>query len=427
MINAVWQAARYCRHFALALSMIVALAPVLRAQGFKSLHGFDLVHPAAPASPISFRLPASFNDMSFILPLSAPTSNQVLVSGGANNPMQWSSSAAPALSSLTAAVASNTIDNSNFAQTWEWTGTVWARCWWINGATTYSQNTTAMKLSLTGANANASQTTTTLRLRNSYGGTRPRNIGLWVEGWEGSGWAGAPTIIVSNGLTGFRTTTPSAIVHLGPGTSTANSGAPLKLGVPSGAETRKAGDVCFASTEVAISNVADDMAGVMPSKMFRCLNEESEYIATNLSWNNVFNTTTNLPTFTLDSGLYRFEAIIGMTYDNDYGFGFNVLTGTVETLWMTVSGQAANNINNHKSTCNTALTNTAILTNATGTISCFFVRGILKVTTGTADLTPRFYARVSNNSTNSWKNNTVKITKIGVPNLNNNYQVGKWD
>ena len=407
----------------LLVTTLVSAAILLPAQGSKSLHGFDLVHPSAPTQAISIRYPSVSTNMPLTPPIVGPANNQALVSNGSGG-LNWSS-AAPALSSVTAAVATNTIDHGNNPQTWSWSGaSSLSQAWWLNGPSTYTSDQTAVRLSLSGANANATQTTTTLSINNTRTGTGAKNIGLMVEGAINDR---AATILVTNGLSGFRTSAPTAIIQLGPGTSTANSGAPLKLQPFSLTLDRVAGNINF-NGEVFQSSTAADMSGTMPSIMYRCLNDSlNNWSPTGSSWNNLFNSATALPTVTLEKGVYRVEILVGMTYDWSFGFRFNVAAGgTVEYLWMSAAyGDVSTAGNAHYVTCNTTNSNLVLSPDTGGGSPQMFIRGILNVTSATADVTPQWFADASNNGTNTWRNNTMKITKLGA--IDGTLRVGKWD
>ncbi|MBU3742465.1 MAG: hypothetical protein FGM24_09310 [Candidatus Kapabacteria bacterium] len=445
---------RYHRvtHRALAVASTWLLAAMLLcalsesyAQGTKTLHRLQLVHPGVPTAGITLQPPASVPTYTLNLPATAPTGGQILTSNGTNG-LSWGSAGA-SFSGITSSTASNTIDNGNNALTWSWSGSS------SNNAVLslfapapVTPALTGLRLSLTGANATASQTTTTLAVSNTRTGTNSTNYGLWIYGSEvlgpGNTSEDNPALTVVNGLSGFGTTAPTAIVQIGAGTSTANAGAPLKLhngranvSLDSYTATNdyKAGEMTYWDT-VFVSSVANDMMGTMPSTMFRCANDSATNVAhSSTTWYNLFrsgtppNVTSVNPTITLPKGTYEFEILFLITTDWKFGFGFLEGAGsTVEYSWMATGWQGGQSTvgNSNVVTLNVAATNTEIIPTGGSQYTQVFIRGILRVTSTTADLTPQIYINTSSNSDNVYRNNYMKISCLGADNVKRR---GKWE
>lgn len=131
------------------------------------------------------------------------------------------SAGAVSLSSLTAAAAGNSIDNTNYAQTWGWstlsTGTGLAltsnalssgTLLDLSSTSTAAASNTQklLNLSLSGANATSTQTTYGLFATNTHSGTSSTNVGGYFSASGGTNNYG---LIVANGNVGIGTTTPT--------------------------------------------------------------------------------------------------------------------------------------------------------------------------------------------------------------------------
>ncbi len=426
--------ARYRICLAVILQIAIA-ASLTMAQSSKTLHQFRLVHPNTPLSGITITPPGTVPTYSLQLPAAAPTNGQVLLTNGLGS-LSWGSPTA-SFSSITAPVASNTIDNGSNALTWSWSDPSVGHdgFLFIDAPNLRSpQTSTTMRLSLTGANVNANQSTSTVKITNTRTGTGSVNAGMLLVGGSADVMLGpidkAPTLLVTNGLTGFGTAAPSAIVHLGAGSNTANAGAPLKLfnsaevSIGSMVNDFVAGEVGYWDS-VFISTSAADMAGTMPSVMYRCLNDSTTgQSVSNLSWNNLFNTVSANPTVTLINGLYKFEILVALVYDWAFGFRFNVAAGgTVEYSWMSQAWGDFSTANYHV-TFNTTNSNINVADESGGSSAHFLIRGVLRVTSQKADVTPQWYSKSSDNTVGIKRNSYLKISRLGG---HQRVWRGKWD
>lgn len=113
-----------------------------------------------------------------------------------------------ALSAITAATGSNTINNVANAQIWQWNSLASGTGFTINSSSTAAASNTQKLLSvdLTGANSNTTQTTYTAVFTNQHSGTSSSNIALYASATNGTNNYG---LVVENGNTGLGTTTPT--------------------------------------------------------------------------------------------------------------------------------------------------------------------------------------------------------------------------
>ena len=113
------------------------------------------------------------------------------------------------VSSLTAATGTNTINNANYKQTWQWnslsSGIGLELSSSSTGATSNTQ--TVFAINQTGANATASQTTYGALFSNTKTGTSSTNI---AAKFSASGATNNYAAIFENGNVGIGTTSPSA-------------------------------------------------------------------------------------------------------------------------------------------------------------------------------------------------------------------------
>jgi len=98
------------------------------------------------------------------------------------------SGGAVALSDLLAATASNTINNVDFAQDWQWNSLAGGTALSLSSSSTLATSNTQnlLYLSLSGVNANASQSTYTASFENSHSGTGADNIALYLSAISGA-------------------------------------------------------------------------------------------------------------------------------------------------------------------------------------------------------------------------------------------------
>lgn len=130
--------------------------------------------------------------------------------------LNTSGTVATPISSLTAATATNGIDNLNYNQDWAWNTLAGGDALSITSASTAAASNAQrlVVLSLSGANANATQTTTTLTAQNGHSGTASTNIGLYASAINGSNNY-AIIVPVNSGLVGIGNSTPVALLTLG--------------------------------------------------------------------------------------------------------------------------------------------------------------------------------------------------------------------
>lgn len=150
------------------------------------------------------------------------------------------------LSSLLGADSYNNILNGNNQQQWTW-DTLGANIGLnIQGGTTGTANNgqVLMSLASTGTSGGSSQSTTTLRVFNTQTGTNKTNIGF-VASATGGTFNYAIIVPSAEGFTGLGTSTPTAILHLGAGSTTT---AQLKFNSGSLLTTPQTGAIEFDGT-----------------------------------------------------------------------------------------------------------------------------------------------------------------------------------
>ena len=108
------------------------------------------------------------------------TSGYLLQSAGSAASPAWVDHAtlSTPLSKISAAVATNSVDHTTYAQTWAWTGLTGTAMTWTSTSTAASNNQTLFSLTNTGANASSNRTTYTGSFTNSHSGTGAANIGV---------------------------------------------------------------------------------------------------------------------------------------------------------------------------------------------------------------------------------------------------------
>ncbi|MDB4940466.1 MAG: hypothetical protein JWO40_891, partial [Candidatus Doudnabacteria bacterium] len=118
-----------------------------------------------------------------------------------------------ALSSLTAASATNSINNANFAQTWQWNALTSNSGFTLSSTSTAaaSNTQTILNIATSGANASSTQTTYGQQIANTHTGTASTNVGLSVSASGGTNNYG---LLVASGSVGIGTATPGAKLDL---------------------------------------------------------------------------------------------------------------------------------------------------------------------------------------------------------------------
>jgi len=159
-----------------------------------STSGYTGFQPAAAAGSTVWTLPAADG-----------SANQVLKTDGAGV-LSWATPASgAALSGLTAAAATNTIDNLNFAQTWNW-----------STATTQSPMTVTADALTTGSLMNL--TTSSASLNSTNGLLNVANTGASTTGIvariQSNSTAGSGMTVLANGNVGIGTTSPTSLLSV---------------------------------------------------------------------------------------------------------------------------------------------------------------------------------------------------------------------
>lgn len=155
-----------------------------------------------------------------IYPNAVPTANQMLTIAsisGSDYTMAWTLGGA-ALSAISAATATNTINSLGFAQEWDWNSLDGATAMKLAATTTTTAATNQVVLNVTntGASTNASITTYALQVANTHGtGAGSTNVGasFTASGATGNNYA----IIVPAGSVGIGTSTPTVSLEVGAG------------------------------------------------------------------------------------------------------------------------------------------------------------------------------------------------------------------
>lgn len=149
----------------------------------------------------------------------APTTGQVLTATGAST-ATWQSiaSGSIALSAITAATATNTIDNTQYAQVLNWS-TLAGATGLALGSTSTAAASNAQKLfssSLSGINGTALQTTYAGYFSNTHTGTTSTNVGLYSTATGGvtANYAGLFIGAAATGVVGVNTTAPSTALDV---------------------------------------------------------------------------------------------------------------------------------------------------------------------------------------------------------------------
>lgn len=154
----------------------------------------------SPSSLLTVNGAAAINSLTLTTPLPVTsggtgTSTPGLVAGTnvtisgtwPNQTINATGGGSSALSSITAATATNTIDNANFSQTWNW-NTLSGAGMTINASSTAAAgNAQALfNVSLGGLNATTNQTTYAARFNNTHTGTLSTNIALQLDAQNGT-------------------------------------------------------------------------------------------------------------------------------------------------------------------------------------------------------------------------------------------------
>lgn len=117
------------------------------------------------------------------------------------------------LSGLTAATATNTINNATFAQEWQWNTLAGATGLKLSSTSTAAAGNLQklLDISLSGVNATGTQTTYGATIANTHTGTASSNVGLSVSA---SGGTNNYALIVPNGNVGIGTAAPAVTLDI---------------------------------------------------------------------------------------------------------------------------------------------------------------------------------------------------------------------
>lgn len=156
------------------------------------------------------------------------TSGAALYSGGTLNiPNYGAAAGGSVFSALTAAAATNTIDNTQYKQEWQWNTLAGTDGLKLSSTSTAAASNTQvlMNIALSGTNSTSAQTTYGLKVSNTHGGTTSTNVAVYVSatGGASANWglqADAPGIAstVTGGIQLLNSTasTSGATVQMAP-------------------------------------------------------------------------------------------------------------------------------------------------------------------------------------------------------------------
>lgn len=134
-------------------------------------------------------------------------------------PMSSLTAGSVAISGLTAAGATNSIDNADYAQTWTWNTLAGATGLKLSSTSTAAASNAQkmFEIALSGANGTATQTTYGAYLTNTHTGATSTNVGLYASA---SGATNNYAAIFENGSVGIGTTAPTELLHVQKTTAT---------------------------------------------------------------------------------------------------------------------------------------------------------------------------------------------------------------
>ncbi len=159
----------------------------------------------------AFKSQAQSVDLSYTLPAADGSSGQVLSTNGSTT-LSWISPSTVAtampISGLTAATTTNSINNADYAQTWQWNSLSSSTALSLSSSSTAATLNTQklLGLSLSGANASATQTTYGLYATNTHTGTSSTNVAAYLSA---SGATNNYALLAPNGYVGIGTSTPT--------------------------------------------------------------------------------------------------------------------------------------------------------------------------------------------------------------------------
>jgi hypothetical protein len=140
---------------------------------YGSTSGDVTVKPAAIAGTATvFQLPATNGTNTYVLQTDGTGVTSWVAPGGGGG--------APALSAITAATGTNTIDSLAYVQEWQWSTLAGTNAFKLSSTSTAAASNTQVlfNLGLSGANGTSAQTTYGALFANTHTGTESTNIGL---------------------------------------------------------------------------------------------------------------------------------------------------------------------------------------------------------------------------------------------------------
>ncbi len=163
-----------------------------------------------------FKAQSQSVDVTYTLPAADGSNGQVLSTNGSST-LSWVTPSTTAttvpISGLTAAAATNSINNADYAQTWQWNSLSSNTALALSSTSTAAASNTQklLSLSLSGANATTTQTTYGLYSTNTHTGTSSTNIAAYLSA---SGGTNNYALVIPSGNVGIGTTTPTSVLHV---------------------------------------------------------------------------------------------------------------------------------------------------------------------------------------------------------------------
>ncbi|MBI3261448.1 hypothetical protein HYZ64_03715 [Candidatus Berkelbacteria bacterium] len=256
--------------------------------------------------------------VTYIWPTADGSSGQQLTTNGSGT-LSWAAAggSASALSAITAATATNTIDNANFAQEWDWStlSTQTGMLFTANAVSTgtalkVTSTSTAggasgssflLDLARSGANTNSSHTAYGIRSQVTDTGTSSTNIGGY---FSASGASSNYGLIVNAGSVGIGTTTP-------------NSTLDVQGSMSNAAATKTASYTLTASDHTIFANLSGNITITLPAAGSGTIGREYRVIRVDSTVNTLTIAVTGSDTLKQNncngSGQYAIMTIVGDT------------------------------------------------------------------------------------------------------------------
>ena len=185
----------------------LSLTDITTANTSTSAHGF---FPKLTSNTVYY-----VSNAGALTALALGASGTVLTSNGATSaPTFTTPTSGAAISGLTLATASNTIDNTNYAQEWQWSTLGAGNGLKLSSTSTAaaSNTQTLLNIALSGANGTSTQTTYGLQVANTHTGTSSTNVAGY---FSASGGTSDNFAILTNGKIRIGGTTgPSSTTQI---------------------------------------------------------------------------------------------------------------------------------------------------------------------------------------------------------------------